>query len=62
MNMLWELQKQHTLTESNDGYYLIFITRGECGSLLLSLVIIIMLNHTREENVLSLPSLAEFVV
>lgn len=35
VNMLWELQKQHTLIEFNEGCYLLFITRGECGSLLL---------------------------
>lgn len=60
--MLWELQKVHTLTESNEGYYLLFITRGECSSLLLWLVITIILNHTREENVVLLPSSAESVV
>lgn len=35
VGMFWELQKHHTLKESYDHYYLIFITRGECGSLLL---------------------------
>lgn len=45
-----------TPLQSYKGYHLIFITWGECGSLLLSLVIIIVLNHTREENVLSLVS------
>lgn len=35
VGVLWKFQKQHTLAEPYDSYYLIFITRGECGSLLL---------------------------